>query len=125
MPPCTLCPGGTYVLSGNFTAGLEYHHKAVAGLESLVQSDPNNAVVAGDLAYAHSLIANTHERMADAAGSRNQRVQHWREAKGWYQKSLSGWLGLESRGTLANADKGEPERIRQAIAKCDTALQSR
>jgi non-specific serine/threonine protein kinase/serine/threonine-protein kinase len=115
--------GGAMVRSGDLAAGIENHRKAVTILEALHQVDPANAAVQGDLAYVYSLVANTLVRMAESEKTRAaDKPAHWRDARGWYQKSLIHWTYLRDRGALVKQDEKEPERIAGEIAKCDNAL---
>jgi hypothetical protein len=49
------------------------------------------------------------------------KLANWRQSRETYQKSLDFWLEVKGRGALTLLETGEPDRIRNELAKCDAA----
>ncbi len=46
----------------------------------------------------------------------------YRQAKAYFRRALPAYLEAQTHGRLVGSLVGEPQRIVQAIAKCDAAL---
>jgi non-specific serine/threonine protein kinase/serine/threonine-protein kinase len=91
--------------------------------ETLAAIDSNNASARAALALADFQLGRCSALLASSKDlSVDQQTAHWREAKGWYQKSLNSWQDLKIKGTLSPVDAGRPEELTREIASCDAAL---
>jgi hypothetical protein len=57
-----------------------------------------------------------------AAASGAEAARRWREARGWYSRTLAMLQRLAERGVLAGADAEELPTVERAVARCDAAL---
>ncbi|MEW6130208.1 MAG: protein kinase [Acidobacteriota bacterium] len=76
-----------------------------------------------DESLQHSL-PTVYENLGDAyslAANKTARAENLRAACDWYQKSLDGWLDLQQRNLLKDA-QGKPAEAAQKLAKCKTAV---
>ncbi len=78
-----------------------------------------------DESLQHSL-PTVYERLGDsyalaATKQTATRLESWRAAHEWYQKSLAAWLDLQKRNLLKDA-LGKPDEVSQKLAKCAAAL---
>jgi eukaryotic-like serine/threonine-protein kinase len=75
------------------------------------------------VAESRTAVAGIYEEQASLASeSDSAREGNWRNARLWYAKSLDAWVRAKGKGTLDQADRGEPDRITKEIAKCDARL---
>ncbi len=103
---------------GSKTEALEGFQKALAIREELVAANPENSTGRGQLAYIFRGLGDYFASL----GEGGKRVEDWREAKNWFQKSLDVWTDLQQKGTLETDDAAQPAELKQLIQKCETAL---
>ncbi len=103
---------------GSKTEALKGFQKALAIREELVAANPENATGRGQLAYIYKGLGDYFALL----GEGGKRVEDWREANNWYQKSLDVWTDLQQKGSLETDDAAEPAELKQKIQKCETAL---
>ncbi len=103
---------GQALESRNDLAGaLENYHRALDLREVLVGEDPHNAATRSYVADVKLYIADAHARAA-----------RWREARSWYEQSLSGWRELLNQGQLGGANTDKLEAAARGLARSDAAL---
>lgn len=51
-----------------------------------------------------------------------ERAARWREARGWFERSLNIWNTLRAAGTLSRAETARSDEATREIASCDLAL---
>ncbi len=91
--------------------------------EVLLTIDSNNANASGMLAKAYYQLGNCQALLATEARTQpNEQLNHWREARNWYQKSRDIYQDLKNHSTLSGADATKPDELAKAIAKADAAL---
>ncbi len=103
---------------GDWTGAQEQHRQALALRADVTKADKANADATLDLASSYVHLG---EMSAKLAGQSGQQAQ-WHEAKQQYQRGLDILQELQQRGALSQAAAGEPDRIKNEIAKCDAAL---
>lgn len=108
--------------AGDENGGLGHTRKSQALFEALAAADPTNVVARRDLAISYSYLGDVYGMLASNAASASRKIELWREARSWYQKSLNIYLEMRSSGTLRGADAGKPDEIGRQIADCDAAL---
>jgi len=115
--------GRLLVKKGDLTGGLDDLREALTIFKSLPSAEQNNDFALSGLAGAYSGMGLAHAALATAKGARvEQQLEHWHEARSWYQKSLDIWLGMRSRGALARVDADKPQEMVGRIAECDIAI---
>jgi hypothetical protein len=108
---------------GEKTSALDQCRKAISLLGETAE-EPTNA-------YHRDLKAQAYKYLGDAyaalAVSREipatEKIQHWNAARDVFQRGLSIWEDMRSRGILIPSDASKPEKVAAEIAKCDAALQ--
>jgi eukaryotic-like serine/threonine-protein kinase len=115
--------GRLLVKKGDVTGGLDDLRKALTILKSLSSADRNNNFALSGLAGAYSGMGLAHAALATTRNARvEQQLEHWHEARSWYQKGLDVWLDMRSRGALARVDADKPQEMAGEIARCDAAI---
>jgi serine/threonine protein kinase len=115
--------GKLLIKRGDVTGGLDDLREALTIFKSLPSAEQNNDFALSGLAGAYSGMGLAHAALATSKGAGvEQQLEHWHEARSWYQKSLDIWLGMRSRGALASVDNDKPQEMAGGIAQCDTAI---
>ncbi|HAF13757.1 MAG TPA: hypothetical protein DCK99_08660 [Blastocatellia bacterium] len=108
---------------GDQTAALDNFREAAPIFEVLAKRSPTNTKTRGGLALTYFDLGNGHAKLASSAKSAHSHwIEHWQEARNWYQKSWDIWQDLRNHGTLIKADADKPDEVAREIAKCDAAL---
>jgi tetratricopeptide (TPR) repeat protein len=105
---------------GETEAAEESLRKMLQLREELRAADRESPTFQSDLAFAYCLMGDLSAQQASAAEA--ERLTHWREARGWYQKGLELFQNLRQRGLLSGGPAAKPEEVIREIAKCDAAL---
>jgi non-specific serine/threonine protein kinase/serine/threonine-protein kinase len=109
--------------TGDVLGALSNAQQAKTLDEALVAAAPKNIVARSNLALIYSQLGKVHAVIASKTGTPvKQQIEHWREARDWYQKSFDIYQDMKSKGTLSGADANKPEELAREIAKCDEAL---
>jgi non-specific serine/threonine protein kinase/serine/threonine-protein kinase len=98
----------------NWRAGIETEEKFGVLTLSQRRTLAENYAMLGDL-YAKAATVKSVTPV--------QRVERWREARGWFQKSLNVWRDLRGEGTLSGEAAAKSDEISKKIAGCDAALE--
>jgi tetratricopeptide (TPR) repeat protein len=116
--------GKLLVREGDVPGGLADLHQALAIFQPIVQPRPENDFVLSGTAETYAGMGMAEAALAsDKKLPAAQRAQHWREAAGWYKKSLDIWIKMRDRGALALVDVHKPDELTREIAACnDRAL---
>jgi non-specific serine/threonine protein kinase/serine/threonine-protein kinase len=69
-------------------------------------------------AEAYATLAGEYSSLANRDAKSEKKLEHLREARSWYQKSL----GIRQPDNHGSLDLGESQRVAQELAKCDAAL---
>jgi eukaryotic-like serine/threonine-protein kinase len=122
-----LCGGGiarALAAEGRTSEALEPARKALQIFQTLSAEDHADTYYKStDVPNAYATLGEIYARSAEQRGaSEASKIENWREARHWYQKSLDAWLVLKQRAPLAKNDSGLPENIADKIAQCDAAL---
>lgn len=116
------CGSTSLVTQGNAEAGLQKLLHSLSIFQDLARKAPASNYLSYKFGNAYSQIAGAHVVLASRPNLHHaQQIEHWREARSWYQKSLAVWLDLKYQGKLGGEEVGEPERLPQEITKCDKA----
>jgi tetratricopeptide (TPR) repeat protein len=111
--------GEALTRNGDVASALDNYRQALPGFEALVARSPANAKTRTDLALTYYDLGMARSKFEPA---KSQSEDRWREARGWYQKSLDIYQDMKSKGTLNGTDAGKPDELAKEIAKCDAAL---
>jgi len=110
-------------LSGDISHAIENAEHASSVFESLVAANPQNSTAAKYLAVVYAQLGKCHTLAASSSATiPNQRINHWRAAREWLQKSLEIYQDIQRKGSLASADTKKPDEVASEISKCDDAL---
>ncbi len=111
--------GLVLVRASDTQKGFEYMGRARQSFEALSNADPSNAETRAALASSYATLGKGHARLAtETRFAAAKQIEHWREARVWFQKSLD---VLTALGTGDN----EIIEIKRQIALCDAALADR
>jgi non-specific serine/threonine protein kinase/serine/threonine-protein kinase len=91
--------------------------------EALVVAGPKNIVARSNLALIYSQLGKVHTVIASKTGTpAKQQIEHWQQARDWYQKGLDIYQDMKSNGTLSGTDASKPDEVAREIARCEQAL---
>jgi len=118
---------------GDLAGAIDNLRREVDVRERMVEIMPDNPKYALNLASNYLFVGRLYAVTAGAhvvagglldAGSaapkNAKQMQQWREARGWYQKSLVVFQGLKSKGTPEA--RFAPAGLASEISKCDAAI---
>ncbi len=111
----------TTLESGDHSGALEYYRQALALAETPPVEQSADLYVRWRLADSYSGLSRYYASLA-AASPAAERVNHWREARQYAQKSLSLWEGWSSHAASTSFDQRRSEQAKRAVAVCDAAL---
>ena len=117
-------------------AAIEIWRKLLDVRERVLTITPDNPAYVNSLAGAYFFMAGLYAESAGAhvdekgflqakipPPTNARQVQQWREARSWYEKSLSMYQDMKSRGMLIGTDVKMPDQVAGEIAKCDAVLE--
>jgi tetratricopeptide (TPR) repeat protein len=96
---------------GRLEEARDANHRYVAQSEELRLSNPDNAGVAGNLAYGHGVRGQILERQGLL-----------REAHASYERSLKAWAERERLGPLEGSEIPERADAAEGLARCAAAI---
>lgn len=101
---------------------LEYCRKT----EALVEATPDASTEMYFRRYRAAAYAELGGALETIASNKaipaEQKLNHWRVARAFYQRSLDSWIEMRNRGLLTPIDASKPAEIASQIARCDGAL---
>jgi eukaryotic-like serine/threonine-protein kinase len=106
---------------GDRARALAGYRKALAIRESLVEAEPDDADGRSQLALIHQKLGAFYALQATRQ-SAGQSAANWREAKQWYDKSLTIWNDLQQHKNLGTEYVNNPKEVAQQLSKCNRAL---
>jgi len=110
--------GESLAMSGDAAAAIAQHARAARLSEAVLANDPANGYARRNRATACELAGDAlslHARPPSAASALV-------EARSWYTRALEAWDSMGRDHKLKGDDAKAPDRIREAIARCDAAL---
>ena len=108
---------------GRLPEALESYRKELRLAEAMAASDPGNAENRFDLAMTYSKLGQTQAALTSQSKTPSgERIERWREARSWFQRSLDIFLDQRQRGPIRAVYAGEMEKVGKEIARCDAAL---
>ena len=116
--------GRVLVKRADIPGALTSYREALAIGEPALATDPKNAQIRYSLAISRRGLGDVYamlasQRQVPAA----MRVQHWHEARGWFQQSRDDLSDMKARGLLNHPESmKELDEIAGRIARCDRAL---
>jgi eukaryotic-like serine/threonine-protein kinase len=108
--------------AGDGLASLESLRKALTVAEALAGGNPASADFREAVALCQVDIARVSASLASAPAPAAHRLEHWRQARAFFQKSLDGWTDLKRSGLLKQSDAGHIEEAARGVALADKAL---
>jgi len=110
-------------LEGDVAQANDNVQQARSILETAFQANPKNTTAARYLAVVYSQVGKCQTLLGSEHNlSARQRIDHWQDARDFYQKGLDIWQDLKNKGTLSPADSAKPAEVSADLAKCDDAL---
>jgi non-specific serine/threonine protein kinase/serine/threonine-protein kinase len=106
---------------GDFTGATENWRAAIETEEEFGAPTPSHRRT---LAGNYTMLGALYARAASIKSvPRDERVERWREARDWFQKSLNVWRDLRDKGLLSGTSAAKPDEVSKEIAVCDAALE--
>jgi len=114
---------GLLLTKAGQSGGLDYELKALEIRKKLFTDDPKNKGRQEAVALSYATLGDSEQILAMRPHTlKNQQVRHWSQARSWYEQASESYQSLRSAAALRGEEAGEPDRIAQEIAKCDTML---
>jgi non-specific serine/threonine protein kinase/serine/threonine-protein kinase len=117
--------GDLHLALQDSAAALAGYNKGTAIWESLVAAQPDDADGHNQLALAFQKLGACYAAQARGKLPPKRRLEMWREAKGWYQKSLEKWTDLEQRKALDPEYVKNPALVQRELALSESAIAGR
>jgi len=115
--------GQLFWASGDNVKPLEHYRRALAIRQKLSADYPNNVEARVNLALARAKIGEAFAALASQEKiPARKRIERWREARAWFQRSLDVFLEMQTRGALSPANAGEMERVKKELSRCDVEI---
>ena len=115
--------GQAQAKEGAAAAALESFRQSANVNEAILKIDDSDADTRTKLADGYFQIGATYASLAAATKTpMNGRVNHWREARTWFQKSLDIYQEMQVRGVLSRAELSKPDEVAHEIKKCAERL---
>ena len=115
--------GDAQRFSGKLDGAMRSYMECLGIRQNLVKADPANFMYQRNLGEIHYLLGVTHKRLgADESLSRPDRLEHWRQARDWFDLACEAFVGMQEAGTLLSYDAKMPEGSIKGVAECDAAI---
>ncbi|MGH9850033.1 MAG: protein kinase domain-containing protein [Blastocatellia bacterium] len=102
---------------------LNHYQQSVALRESLAAANPASVDTRLSPTFAYTKLSELYATLASQeAAQREQRLEHWRAARAWRQKSLAIFLDLRERGLLPGKHATKPDETAREIARCEEEI---
>jgi serine/threonine protein kinase len=102
---------------------LEVLRKALAVREALVAETPTNVDYRFRLADVCSVLGEAYEALAKQANTpTHKRLEHWQEARSWFQRSLDLFIKMRDENVLSKQRLEYIAGINEGLARCDAAI---
>lgn len=123
LSDCYQSFGDSQLAFGEVFAALESYRQAVVIREELSARDAQNAEARANLASSYAKLGQAYVMFASGSGATLPvRVERWRKARGWFEKSLNLWTTMNQNGTLPGNEATSLDEVAKQIARCDAAL---
>jgi tetratricopeptide (TPR) repeat protein len=108
------------------TGAIENYRRALDYLEAASVEGRPGVKVLRSTASDYERIGRVYASLAlNTKAAHNARVEACREAKNWYQRSLTIWQKLRDEGHLNAEDAGKINEVSNEIAACDRVISDR
>jgi non-specific serine/threonine protein kinase/serine/threonine-protein kinase len=108
---------------GNAAKGLGSLRESLAIFQKLVQTHPDNNDNRNGLSDSYAAFGAEYRQMAvQTDSSKSKRLEDWRAARTYYEKSLDVLVDVRDRGVLSTEERQKMIDIQQNIAVCDAAI---
>ena len=102
---------------------LKHYHRTIALRETLAKEEPASVEARLSPTFAYARLSDLHAGLAsNEAAPLADRIENWRAARAWRQKSLVIFLDPRERGLLPCKHAAKPDEITCELARCDEAL---
>jgi non-specific serine/threonine protein kinase/serine/threonine-protein kinase len=112
--------GDVLVRQGKTKEGMQNFQVALVTIQRV--GKPKSLWDSTLFSLTYSYLGMGHAALAEHAAHPDERTQHWREARSWYQKAMDVWSGQVTQGGLDALGNNQPAFIRRELAKCDAHL---
>jgi hypothetical protein len=115
--------GDIFLRTGDAAGSLENYLKSLAILERLQTAGASNVQLGRDLARLYSKLGGACAALAATTETPlTRRMERWRQAVEWQEKSLNLWLDLRNRNLLRGDDVQQVDKLTKELQKSKLAL---
>jgi len=115
--------GEVMLTTGEFTASADNYRRALEIAEDFSASHPSDLYWLWRLADSYAGFGRLHATLAgNPATPTARRIEGWREARAWYQKTLAVWDKWSRQFVSSVFNTSRRGRAARALAACDAVL---
>jgi hypothetical protein len=119
--------GEIQLTRGDLTGAMQSFRHGLASSEAFVAGVPKSIFPPAKLAKSHFQLGQVYAALASAKRTDgDKRLEHWREARTWFESSYQLMQDMRSRNvlnqTVLRIGPGTLEEVARQIARCDAAL---
>lgn len=90
----------------------------------IATANPDKASAQREFGVSLFKMAEFHISLGkDDGRDRNERMEHWRNARSWLQRAFDVFAAMRDKNVLAPGDANVPEEMVAEIAKCEAAIE--
>jgi eukaryotic-like serine/threonine-protein kinase len=116
--------GEILIETSNYSDALDNYQRILAMTQKWADARPSDLYARWQLADSYSNFGDYHSVLAVQASPENESIENWEQARNWYQKSLNVWNNWPKSTSAALFCANNRQRIVQAMARCDSQLNS-
>jgi tetratricopeptide (TPR) repeat protein len=115
------------IAQGRPGAALSFFRESIASFEEMTATPASsNRYVRSGLAESYSGMGDLYTTLASSKHSLpSRRLEYWRDARSFCQKSQAVWNDKEKRGELESGEREESVTVAQCIARSEAQLHGR
>jgi eukaryotic-like serine/threonine-protein kinase len=117
--------GEIQLARNDLNGAMESFRQGLKNSEAFAAAAPKNIFPPAKLAKSYFQLGQIHAALASRARS-DKRLEHWREARQWFERSQKVMLDMRDRNALNHSvmreGPGTLDEIARQIARCDLAL---
>jgi serine/threonine protein kinase/tetratricopeptide (TPR) repeat protein len=114
--------GRILVEEGEVPKGMKRVREALSTFQTLAGRASGDRGAAIGVGESYAALGMAYSTLAGYENVSAKKVEYWRLARSWYQKSLEVWREKPNREVLDDFGHNEGEQVTNEMARCDAAL---
>jgi hypothetical protein len=111
------------IKNGEAAEAINLLNQSLLTLEKSFAASPTDELVHFRIAMTQQSLGQGYVALAsEVKTSALKRLDHWREARSWFKKSLEIYKSFRDAGKLTGEEASRVDVVSQEIAKCDAAI---